>query len=42
LAIGFPRSFVESSDVRELIYDGDTWDLLYSRDAHAGHETAAR
>jgi aryl-alcohol dehydrogenase-like predicted oxidoreductase len=40
-SLGFPRSFLESSDVRELIY-GDTWDLLYSRDARAGHETAAR
>jgi aryl-alcohol dehydrogenase-like predicted oxidoreductase len=28
--LGFPRSFLESDDVRELIY-GDTWELLYSR-----------
>lgn len=25
--LGFPRSFLESADVRELIY-GDTWELL--------------
>jgi aryl-alcohol dehydrogenase-like predicted oxidoreductase len=28
--LGFPRSFLESDGVRELIY-GDTWELLYSR-----------
>jgi len=28
--LGFPRAFLESADVRELIY-GDTWELLYSR-----------
>ena len=28
--LGFPRSFLESNGVRELIY-GDTWELLYSR-----------
>jgi aryl-alcohol dehydrogenase-like predicted oxidoreductase len=27
--LGFPRSFLESDGVRELIY-GDTWELLYS------------
>jgi aryl-alcohol dehydrogenase-like predicted oxidoreductase len=40
-ALGFPRSFLESSGVRELIY-GDTWDLLYSNGARAGDEAVAR
>jgi hypothetical protein len=40
-SLRFPRSFLESSGVRELIY-GDTWNLLYSGGARAGDETAAR
>jgi aryl-alcohol dehydrogenase-like predicted oxidoreductase len=40
-SLGFPRSFLESDDVRELIY-GDTWKLLYSNRARVGHEAAAR
>ena len=40
-ALGFPRSFLESAGVRELIY-GETWDLLYSNGARAGDEAAAR
>jgi diketogulonate reductase-like aldo/keto reductase len=28
--LGFPRAFLESDGVRELIY-GETWELLYSR-----------
>ncbi|HZS23579.1 MAG TPA: aldo/keto reductase, partial [Gaiellaceae bacterium] len=40
-ALGFPRAFLESEGVRELIY-GDTRDLLYSRGARAFHAAAAR
>jgi aryl-alcohol dehydrogenase-like predicted oxidoreductase len=40
-SLGFPRSFLESDGVRDLIY-GDTWKLLYSNRARAGHEAAAR
>lgn len=40
-SLGFPRAFLESSDVRELIY-GDTWDLLYSAGAHTRDEAIAR
>jgi aryl-alcohol dehydrogenase-like predicted oxidoreductase len=40
-SLGFPRSFLESSGVRELIY-GDTWNLLYSGGARARDEAAAR
>lgn len=39
-ALGFPRSFLESDGVRDLIY-GDTWNLLYSGGARAGDEAAA-
>jgi len=40
-SLGFPRSFLESDGVRDLIY-GDTWKLLYSNRARAGREAAAR
>jgi len=40
-SLGFPRSFLESDGVRDLIY-GESWKLLYSRDAHPRHEAAAR
>ena len=43
-SLGFPRSFLESASVRELIY-GDTWELLqprYSGRADARDEAAAR
>jgi aryl-alcohol dehydrogenase-like predicted oxidoreductase len=43
-SLGFPRSFLESANVRELIY-GDTWELLqprYSGRADARDEAAAR
>jgi aryl-alcohol dehydrogenase-like predicted oxidoreductase len=40
-SLGFPRSFLESDGVRDLIY-GDTWKLLYSNRARPGHEEAAR
>ena len=40
-SLGFPRSFLESDGVRELIY-GDTRNLLYSRDARARDEAVAR
>jgi aryl-alcohol dehydrogenase-like predicted oxidoreductase len=40
-SLGFPRSFLESDGVRDLIY-GDAWNLLYSSRARAGHEAAAR
>jgi aryl-alcohol dehydrogenase-like predicted oxidoreductase len=39
-SLGFPRSFLESDGVRDLIY-GDTWKLLYSNRARAGHEAVA-
>ncbi len=39
-SLGFPRSFLESDGVRDLIY-GDTWNLLYSGGARARDETAA-
>lgn len=39
-ALGFPRSFLESGGVRDLIY-GDTWDLLYSGGARARDEAPA-
>ena len=39
--LGFPRSFLESNGVRELIY-GRTWELLYSRDANPRDAAAAR
>jgi diketogulonate reductase-like aldo/keto reductase len=29
-ALGFPRSFLESDNVRKLIY-GDTWELIEAR-----------
>jgi aryl-alcohol dehydrogenase-like predicted oxidoreductase len=43
-SLGFPRSFLESDDVRSLIY-GDTWERLqpgYSDGARARDEAAAR
>jgi hypothetical protein len=40
-SLGFPRSFLESDGVRRLIY-GETWELLYSTHARAGHEAVAR
>jgi len=43
-SLGFPRSFLESDGVRELIY-GDTWELLdpgYSRGARARDDAVAR
>ena len=40
-SLGFPRSFLESDGVRDLIY-GDSWKLLYSGRARAGNEAAAR
>ena len=40
-ALGFPRSFLESDGVRDLIY-GDAWKLLYSSRARAGDEATAR
>jgi aryl-alcohol dehydrogenase-like predicted oxidoreductase len=40
-SLGFPRSFLESDGVRRLIY-GETWELLYSTRARAGHEAVAR
>jgi len=40
-SLGFPRSFLESEGVRDLIY-GDAWKLLYSNRARAGYEAAAR
>jgi diketogulonate reductase-like aldo/keto reductase len=40
-SLGFPRSFLESDGVRDLIY-GDTWKLLYSSRARAGNEATAR
>jgi aryl-alcohol dehydrogenase-like predicted oxidoreductase len=39
-SLGFPRSFLESDGVRDLIY-GDTWNLLYSDGARALDVTAA-
>jgi aryl-alcohol dehydrogenase-like predicted oxidoreductase len=39
-SLGFPRSFLESDGVRDLIY-GDTWNLLYSDDARALDATTA-
>ena len=39
-SLGFPRSFLESDGVRDLIY-GDTWNLLYSDDARARDATTA-
>jgi aryl-alcohol dehydrogenase-like predicted oxidoreductase len=42
-SLGFPRSFLESSGVRDLIY-GDTWELLqprYSAHARTRDEAAA-
>ena len=38
--LGFPRSFLESDGVRDLIY-GDTWNLLYSGGARARDVAAA-
>ena len=40
-SLGFPRSFLESDGVRDLIY-GDSWKLLYSGRARARDEAAAR
>jgi aryl-alcohol dehydrogenase-like predicted oxidoreductase len=40
-SLGFPRSFLESEGVRDLIY-GDAWKLLYSNRARACDEAAAR
>ena len=40
-SLGFPRSFLESDGVRDLIY-GDSWKLLYSGRARARNEAAAR
>jgi aryl-alcohol dehydrogenase-like predicted oxidoreductase len=43
-SLGFPRSFLESDNVRDLIY-GDAWELLqprYSARARARDEAAAR
>ena len=39
-SLGFPRSFLESDGVRDLIY-GDTWNLLYSGGARARDSAAA-
>jgi aryl-alcohol dehydrogenase-like predicted oxidoreductase len=39
--LGFPRAFLESADVRELIY-GDTWELLYSRREDARDAAVSR
>ena len=39
-SLGFPRSFLESGGVRDLIY-GDTWNLLYSDGARALDVTPA-
>jgi aryl-alcohol dehydrogenase-like predicted oxidoreductase len=39
-SLGFPRSFLESDGVRDLIY-GDTWDLLYSGGARIRDTAAA-
>ena len=39
-SLGFPRSFLESDGVRDLIY-GDTWNLLYSDGARALDATTA-
>ena len=39
-SLGFPRSFLESDGVRDLIY-GDTWNLLYSGGARALDATTA-
>ena len=39
-SLGFPRSFLESGGVRDLIY-GDTWNLLYSGGARALDVTPA-
>jgi hypothetical protein len=39
-SLGFPRTFLESDGVRDLIY-GDSWNLLYSSGERARDVTAA-